>query len=158
MRLQVAAGVEIDFYNLHADAGSDSGDVNARRSGINQILSYISSNSAGRAVIIAGDTNDRYTNSHVSLTLLTGSGFEDPWIELVKGGQYPAPGSTANPCGVPAASTSCEVVDKILYVIYTPPSAVNTLTNAQVPIWRWYHPDSNLVRLLKQSVRTTGWK
>ena len=82
------------------------------------MLAYITSNSAGRAVIVAGDTNDRYTNSGVSLTLLTGAGFEDPWVQLVNGGQYPTPGSTANPCAVPAASTSCEVVDKILYVVF----------------------------------------
>lgn len=94
---------------------SQTGDSNARRAGIVQIINYIESNSAGRAVIIAGDINDRYTNAAVSITLLTNeAGFTDPWVDLIKGGVYPTPGAAANPCGVPAASNNCEVVDKVL--------------------------------------------
>jgi hypothetical protein len=103
------------LYNLHADAGGDSLDIVARRSGIQQILSYINANSAGRAVIIGGDTNDRYTNSDLSINLLSQAGFTDTWVQLVKAGQYPTSGSTANPCDVPAQSTDCEIVDKVLY-------------------------------------------
>ena len=93
---------------------SDTGDANARRAGIQQLLADIEATSAGRAVVIGGDTNDRYTNSAVSITLLTGAGFEDPWVELVKGGQYPTPGSTVDACGLPAVSNVCEIVDKVL--------------------------------------------
>ena len=78
------------------------------------MLAYIDANSVGRAVIVAGDTNDRYTNSAVSITLFAGAGFDDAWVQLVNGGTYPTPGATANPCAVPAASTTCEVVDKVL--------------------------------------------
>ncbi len=74
----------------------------------------MSSNSAGRAIVIAGDTNDRWTNAALSLNLLTQAGFTDPWVDLIKGGVYPTAGSTADPCAVPAASNSCEVVDKVL--------------------------------------------
>jgi hypothetical protein len=88
--------------------------VSARQAGIEQLLAYIHSTSAGRAVIVAGDTNDRYTNSGVSTTLLAGAGFYDSWVELVNGGQYPEPGATQNPCTVPPASELCETVDKIL--------------------------------------------
>jgi hypothetical protein len=94
---------------------SNNDDVAARRSGIEQILAYINANSQGRAVIVGGDTNDRWTNAGVSINLLTEAGFRDPWVDLIKGGQYPVAGSTADACGVPAASNECEIVDKVLY-------------------------------------------
>jgi hypothetical protein len=92
----------------------DSGDINARRAGIEQILSYVNANSQGRAVIIGGDTNDRWTNSGRSIDLLLNAGFTDPWVDLIKGGTYPTAGSPADACGVPAASNNCEIVDKVL--------------------------------------------
>lgn len=115
MRMEVAPGVEVDLYNLHADAGSDTGDSNARRAGIQQILSHIDANAGGRPVIVGGDTNDRWTNAARSINLLTDAGFADPWVELIKGGSYPTAGSPADACAVPAASNSCEVVDKVFY-------------------------------------------
>ncbi|KAH7031470.1 Endonuclease/exonuclease/phosphatase [Microdochium trichocladiopsis] len=115
MRTQIASGVEVDLYNLHADAGGNSGDFAARSAGIDQILVYINANSAGRAVIIAGDTNDRYTNSGRSITKLRDAGFKDSWVERIKGGVYPTEGAAANPCPVPAPNNACEIVDKILY-------------------------------------------
>jgi hypothetical protein len=132
MRLKLTSGASVDLYNLHSDAGqvrsalfpgdiltryfdsSNTGDGNARRGDIQQVLAYINSHSAGQAVIIAGDTNDRWTNADLSLNLLTGAGFKDSWVELINGGVYPGAGTTANPCSVPAASNSCEVVDKVL--------------------------------------------
>ena len=93
----------------------DSGDFSARASGVQQILDYMSANSAGRAVIVAGDTNDRYTNSGRSISRFADAGFKDAWVERVNGGVYPAEGAAANPCAVPAASSACEIVDKVLY-------------------------------------------
>lgn len=94
---------------------SSTGDSDARRSGIVQLINYIEANSAGRAVILGGDFNDRWTNSALSINLLTGEGgFTDSWVQLIKGGVYPTPGSAANGCSVPAADNQCEVVDKVL--------------------------------------------
>lgn len=93
---------------------SDSGDSDARRSGVEQMLAYIESSSAGRPVIIGGDTNDRYTNAARSLDILLDAGFTDPWVDIIKDGIYPTAGSAANACDVPAASSDCETVDKIL--------------------------------------------
>lgn len=67
-------------------------------------------------MILAGDFNDRWTNAELSINKLTDAGFEDPWVELVKRGTYPEPGSDAAPCDVPAADNNCETVDKVLYV------------------------------------------
>lgn len=56
-RHTIALGVEIDVYNLHADASSDQGDIDARIVQFAQLSTFIQTYSAGRAVIIAGDTN-----------------------------------------------------------------------------------------------------
>ena len=53
----IAPGVEIDVYNLHADAGRSSGDQDARARQIEQLRTFMDVFSAGRAVIVAGDTN-----------------------------------------------------------------------------------------------------
>ena len=55
--ITVAPGVEIDLYNLHADAGSGAGDIEARVRNFAQLATYISENSVGNAVIVGGDTN-----------------------------------------------------------------------------------------------------
>ncbi|ETI23564.1 hypothetical protein G647_05366 [Cladophialophora carrionii CBS 160.54] len=115
MRLQLPSSVTVDLYNLHADAGDEQGDKNARRANVQQLLAYIAANSVGRAVVIAGDLNDRYTESGRSIDLLTAAGFHDAWIELVRGGVAPAAGSANIDCGIPAGTNDCEDVDKILY-------------------------------------------
>ncbi|KAF4120597.1 Endonuclease/Exonuclease/phosphatase family [Geosmithia morbida] len=114
MRMQIE-DIEIDFYNLHADAGSENGDAEARSAGVDQVLDYIEANSADRAVIIGGDTNDRWTNAARSIDKYTDAGFEDVWVQLINNGVYPTAGAAADPCGTPAASNTCEVVDKIFF-------------------------------------------
>lgn len=101
---------------MHADvpSSSDTGDSDARRTGMQQIISYMNANSAGRAIILGGDTNDRYTNAARSISLLVDAGFTDSWVQLIKGGVYPTAGAAVDACGVPAASNQCEVVDKVL--------------------------------------------
>ena len=56
-RLQLAAGVELDVYNSHLDAGGALGDSRARASQVAQLTSAIQTFSAGRAVLFLGDTN-----------------------------------------------------------------------------------------------------
>ncbi len=56
-RVELAPGVEIDVYNLHADAGDGKPDAEARRTGFEQLAAWIEEHSKGRAVILGGDTN-----------------------------------------------------------------------------------------------------
>ncbi len=44
-------------YNLHADAGADSDDVDARADGFAQLAQHIEAYAHGRALIVGGDTN-----------------------------------------------------------------------------------------------------
>jgi hypothetical protein len=54
---ELAPGVEVHVYNLHADAGSGSGDIQARVDQFAQLQSWIQSFSPNAALIVAGDTN-----------------------------------------------------------------------------------------------------
>jgi len=56
-RHQFAPGVEVDVYNLHADAGRRVADQNARTAQFAQLDVFMDSYSNGRAVIVAGDSN-----------------------------------------------------------------------------------------------------
>lgn len=50
-------GIQVDVYNLHMDAGSCAEDVEARADQVRQLVSYMNTYSAGRALIVAGDFN-----------------------------------------------------------------------------------------------------
>ncbi len=121
-RITLASGLEVDLYNLHADAGSDSGSVTARRANITQLITAINASSAGRAVIVAGDTNSLYTRGSSNLRDLLAAGFTDVWISLAKGGVVPASGHH-NDSGCPpprgtgndGSGPDCELVDKIFF-------------------------------------------
>ena len=56
-RVELAPGLNVDVYDLHADAGSEDADIAARAAGFKQLAAYIQQHSAGHAVIIGGDTN-----------------------------------------------------------------------------------------------------
>lgn len=115
-RITLAAGVSIDLYNLHPNAGTETADLAARRSNITQLSRYIAANSAGNAVIVMGDTNTRYTREADNIReLVTTNGLTDAWVQLERGGQAPAAGAPALVCDPAAVTDSCEVVDKILY-------------------------------------------
>ncbi|KAJ7802406.1 Endonuclease/exonuclease/phosphatase [Mycena olivaceomarginata] len=125
MRLRIDEGVYIDFYNLHADAGTETADNTARAANLKQVADYIDVWSTGNAVLVFGDTNARYTRpddgirifatqnglAEFVLSLLVGA-----WVQDAVGGVYPAIGADALLCpdGVPP-NISCEVVDKVLY-------------------------------------------
>ncbi|HGG57070.1 MAG TPA: endonuclease, partial [Nannocystis exedens] len=54
---ELAPGVLVDVYNLHMDAGRDPEDVTARAEQAEQLAATIADRSAGKALIVAGDTN-----------------------------------------------------------------------------------------------------
>ena len=56
-RHQVAPGVTVDVYNVHADAGRRDGDIAAREKQFQQLAAFIALHSEGQAVLVGGDTN-----------------------------------------------------------------------------------------------------
>lgn len=57
LRLQVAPGVEVDFYNTHMEAGGGPEDQAARIVQVGQVVEAMATVSKDRAVIFVGDTN-----------------------------------------------------------------------------------------------------
>jgi endonuclease/exonuclease/phosphatase family metal-dependent hydrolase len=79
-QLTLADGLSVDVYNLHAEAGSQPGDVAARRSNFEQLARYLADRSEGRPVIVAGDSNLRMSIPGDAATLswfLGATGLDD---------------------------------------------------------------------------------
>ena len=57
LRLELAPAAELDVWNTHMDAGGGPGDQEARAAQAAQLLAAIQERSAGRAVLLLGDTN-----------------------------------------------------------------------------------------------------
>ena len=116
MRLRLAEGVYVDFYNAHTNAGTNPGDLNSRADNLNQLTAFIGSHSAGNAVVVMGDTNTRYTRTGDTIAAFAASNsLTDAWVRLERGGNAPPAGSDALVCDENAITDTCEVVDKVLY-------------------------------------------
>jgi endonuclease/exonuclease/phosphatase family metal-dependent hydrolase len=114
-RHEIEPGVWVDVYNLHADAGSGPEDLETRAANIRQLRDAILAMSPGRAVILLGDTNSRYTRASDGLQeLLATTGLSDVWVELERAGDLPDPGPALGDCA-DAAGPNCERVDKIFF-------------------------------------------
>lgn len=115
-RTRLAEGVVIDFYNVHSNAGDNEADLAARRANISELSRFITANSAGNAVVVAGDTNTRYTRTGDNIReLVSANGLTDAWVQEERGGVPPAAGDPALVCNEQNVSDACEVVDKILF-------------------------------------------
>lgn len=78
-------GGQVDVYNLHADAGRGAGDQAARRTQIDQLVAAVKRRSAGRAVLVVGDTNLRVADRADARTygaLTAGAGLRDACVVL----------------------------------------------------------------------------
>lgn len=116
MRVRLAEGAYVDFYNVHTNAGTSSGDEASRADNLNQLTAFIRTHSAGHAVVVMGDTNSRYTRSADTIAgFVAANGLTDAWVRLERGGSAPAAGSPALLCDPSAVTDTCEVVDKVLY-------------------------------------------
>ncbi|KAF8249081.1 hypothetical protein K440DRAFT_660585 [Wilcoxina mikolae CBS 423.85] len=118
MRMALAPGVVVDFYNLHAEAGDKDLDFAARQIGFQQFSNFISGYSVGSAVIVAGDKNTRYSSSKDPARLLAErNGMSDVWLVLEKGGVPSPAGSPSIECPFPIPpgkeDNKCEHIDKI---------------------------------------------
>ncbi|OOQ89138.1 endonuclease/exonuclease/phosphatase family protein [Penicillium brasilianum] len=117
MRWNPSTGVYIDFYNIHADAGTEDGDETARNSNLQQVADYIDTWSIGNAVVVMGDTNSRYTRSEDTgiRVFKSQNSLTDAWVQLEQSGVYPTAGADAVVCDNPSTVETCETVDKVLY-------------------------------------------
>jgi poly(3-hydroxybutyrate) depolymerase/protocatechuate 3,4-dioxygenase beta subunit len=77
---ELASGVEVDVYNLHAEAGNTELDRQYRAEGFAALADVINQRSAGRAVIVGGDYNlntDREIDGQIFADFLAATGLSD---------------------------------------------------------------------------------
>lgn len=116
VRVRLDEGVYLDLYNAHPNAGTADEDLAARRSNISQLSTYIAAHSSGNAVIVAADTNTRYTRSGDNIRELVANNFlTDAWVQQERGGIPPEQGAPGLVCDPANVVNSCEVVDKVLF-------------------------------------------
>ena len=66
--LTLADGVEVDLYNLHGEAGGTDEDQRLQAQGFDELGAFIEERSAGRAIILGGDTNLHTAGDHPDAT------------------------------------------------------------------------------------------
>ena len=112
--VEIKPGFSIDIYNIHTDADTDEKSMAARRSNMAQLAEYITNASAGKAVLVFGDTNSRYTREGDDFyeLVLQPCNLQDAWINNIMGGIIPPKGESRM---VDDLGQLGEVVDKIWF-------------------------------------------
>lgn len=119
-RIRMPGGESIDLYNLHANTGGGS----FTNDNIAQISNFIQQNSAGRAVIVTGDFNERYSAPGETLTQFAAdNGLTDAWVQAEYAGTTPTDAPTCE------YANSCEQLDKIFYRSATPLDPADATTS-----------------------------
>ena len=78
--LELADGVEVDVYNLHAEAGGTDEDTRLQAEDYEQLAAFMAEHSEGDAVILGGDTNlhtDESPDDQVWADFLEATGLSD---------------------------------------------------------------------------------
>ena len=115
-RLEIAKGLYVDLYNVHANAYNHPEAAAARRNNIKQLSDFIKENSVGHAVIVMGDLNARYSFAHDNLDqLLNLNGLSDAWLVLMNNDILPTATLNLPESNILKLNSSSESIDKILY-------------------------------------------
>ena len=93
--IEIAEGVYIDFYDIHADAYNDEGSQKARDDNFRQLTEIIKNRKENRPVIVTGDFNGYFYNGSVysptpgwDFSRFVDMGFKEGWIEIHNNGNY----------------------------------------------------------------------
>lgn len=88
--IEVADGVLIDFYDIHADAYDGEGSRAARLDNYDQLRDLINARTVDRPVIITGDFNEYFFGGYQNLRAIfcRDMGMKDAWVELYNEGNY----------------------------------------------------------------------
>ena len=88
--IELADGIYLDFYDLHADAYGDAGSVAARRDNWRQLAEILDNRTVDRPLIITGDFNTYLypDDSDLMQSVVKKCGLKDSWTEVLNGGDY----------------------------------------------------------------------
>lgn len=125
-RLEIAKGVFIDVYNVHATAQDNPVAVLARKKNLKQLQSYIEGKSSCEALLIMGDFNSHYAfgEDHV-VSFREEVSLIDTWALLHNRGMIPGIELNFMAKHALTVTDSCESIDKIYFrnsdqIVFTP--------------------------------------
>jgi hypothetical protein len=101
----LAKGVEVDIYTLHLEAGATTQDQALQAADMLDLAAFMKKHSAGRAVIIAGDTNLHTAGDHPDAS---GKADGEIWAKFLKATEL-TDSCTVLKCKEPGA------IDKLAY-------------------------------------------
>ncbi|MDE6340375.1 MAG: hypothetical protein K2K97_11405, partial [Muribaculaceae bacterium] len=120
-QVTLAEGLVVDVYITHMEAGSAPGDNAERAKQLTQFAKYIREHKGTNPIIVLGDTNCRYTRDPIYDNFIleiekdTQLHVKDPWVEMMREGEYPEPNSPSIMVSQYGEQRG-EVVDKIFYI------------------------------------------
>ena len=146
--MKLKGGTELVVYNMHLEAsddeteatGEDAVDRRSRMAHYRDLRDHIMNHLDNRPIVVVGDMNSYYERDSVEIQFINEinkSGratIGDVWIELERGGKYPAleEGVVMQDKGSRGWSRKGQVLDKIFYV--NPVDAVRKLKPMSVTI------------------------
>ena len=146
--MKLKGGTELVVYNMHLEAsddeteatGEDAVDRRSRMAQYRVLRDHIMANLDKRPIVVVGDMNSYYERDSVEIQFINEinkSGratIGDVWIELERGGKYPAleEGVVMQDLGSRGWSRKGQVLDKIFYV--NPVDAVRRLKPMSVTV------------------------
>ena len=146
--MKLKGGTELVVYNMHLEAsddeteatGEDAVDRRSRMVHYRDLRDHIMTHLDKRPIVVVGDMNSYYERDSVEIQFINAinqSGratIGDVWIELERGGKYPAleEGVVMQDLGSRGWSRKGQVLDKIFYV--NPVDAVRKLKPMSVTI------------------------
>lgn len=146
--MKLKDGTELVVYNMHMEAsddeteatGEDAVDRRSRMAQYRDLRDHIMKHLDKRPIVIVGDMNSYYERDSVEIQFINEinqSGratIGDVWIELERGGKYPAmeKGVVMQDLGSRGWSRKGQVLDKIFYV--NPVDAVRRLKPMSVTV------------------------
>ncbi len=89
-KIQLAPGIVIDVYNVHANSSDVARATRARRENFRQLAHYIQTYSEGKPLIVMGDFNAHYAYKRDNLyEFMEATGLTDGWINYYRKNSYP---------------------------------------------------------------------
>jgi endonuclease/exonuclease/phosphatase family metal-dependent hydrolase len=105
VRVELADGLTVDVYTLHAEAGGSAEDQRLQAADFEQLAEYMQAHSEGRPIIVGGDTNLHTNSDHPDA-----SGDADTKIWA----QFLADTGLTDACDT-TSCTETDSIDKIAY-------------------------------------------
>ncbi len=89
-QIQLAPGIIVDVYNVHANSSDVARATRARRENFRQLAKYINEHSEGKPLIVMGDFNAHYAYKRDNLyEFIESTGLTDGWVNYLRKNEFP---------------------------------------------------------------------